>query len=267
MSGTSWKNEVASGERFEFGKNWAHFLRRLDNSAIAAAEQSLKEMLRVDSLRGKTFLDIGSGSGLFSLAAKRLGASVTSFDFDPNSVACADELRRRFFPNDSDWRITTGSVLDEQFLGGLGQYDVVYSWGVLHHTGEMWRAIRYASNQVKPGGKIFIALYNNQPIATAYWRVVKKLYNRFFFVRPVLVLVHMVYPTLFSLVLRAASGRELPRGMSVWFDLIDWLGGYPFETARPDDVVNYFIGEGFSVVRLRTVGGRLGCNEYVFCKH
>ena len=266
MNEKTWSDEVSSGDRFEFGRNWSRFLKKIDAAGVDAAERSLKEMLQVDSLNGSTFLDIGCGSGLFSLAARRLGAVVTSFDFDPNSVACTNELRRRFYPGDAAWTVMTGSVLDDQLINTLEEFDVVYSWGVLHHTGRMWRAIGNAGSRVRPGGKLFIALYNQQPFATSYWTVIKKLYNRFRTLRPLLIVVHLVYPTLISVVLRLLSGRELPRGMSVWYDLIDWLGGYPFETARPDDVVNHFVDGGYSVVRIKTVGGRLGCNEYVFRK-
>src|SRR4051812_24922114 len=104
--------EVASGQRFEFGKNWARFLENLDDARIGAAERSLAAMLGESTLHGRRFLDAGSGSGLFSLAARRLGARVLSFDFDPHSVACTEELRRRYFPNDTDWRVESGSVLD-----------------------------------------------------------------------------------------------------------------------------------------------------------
>jgi 2-polyprenyl-6-hydroxyphenyl methylase/3-demethylubiquinone-9 3-methyltransferase len=111
--------EVSNGERFEFGKNWAAFLAVLDDERIASAEGSLKEMLEVDSLAGKTFLDIGSGSGLFSLAARRLGASVHSFDFDGSSFACTQELKNRYFPNDPDGRVEQGSALDTDYLNRL----------------------------------------------------------------------------------------------------------------------------------------------------
>ncbi|HEX3100185.1 MAG TPA: class I SAM-dependent methyltransferase, partial [Pyrinomonadaceae bacterium] len=123
--------EVASGERFEFGKNWSAFLSVLDDERIATAEASLKEMLECDTLAGKTFLDIGSGSGLFSLAARRLGAKVHSFDFDSNSYACTKELRRRYFANDDDWTVEQGSALDREYVESLGKFDIVYSWGVL----------------------------------------------------------------------------------------------------------------------------------------
>src|ERR1700684_4380793 len=122
--------EVERGERFEFGKNWAQFLNSLDEGRIQRAESSLREMLETPDLRGLRFLDIGSGSGLFSLAARRLGARVHSFDYDPQSVACTLELKRRYFPEDTGWVVEQGSVLDEEHLERLGRFDVVYSWGV-----------------------------------------------------------------------------------------------------------------------------------------
>jgi 2-polyprenyl-6-hydroxyphenyl methylase/3-demethylubiquinone-9 3-methyltransferase len=153
--------KVGTTGRFAFGKNWRRFLGLVNEGQIAAAELSLKQMLNLDNLKGKTFLDAGSGSGLFSLAARHLGAKVFSFDYDPDSVACTLELKRKFCSADQDWCIEPGSALDRSFLNGLGNFDVVYSWGVLHHTGDMWNALENMSSLVKPGGKLFIAIYND----------------------------------------------------------------------------------------------------------
>jgi len=154
--------EVAAGERFEFGKNWARFLKSLNEDRVVKAQRSLENMLETGSLTGKTFLDIGSGSGLFSLAARRMKARVHSFDYDPQSVNCTRELKRKYFPDDADWQVEQGSVLDEGYLRGLGEFAVVYSWGVLHHTGKMWQALENAGHLVAPGGTLFISIYNDQ---------------------------------------------------------------------------------------------------------
>src|SRR5258706_14400043 len=132
--------EVSRGERFGFGKNWKRFLQTLNEERIHEAERSLAQMLQMGTLEGKTFLDVGSGSGLFSLAAMRLGADrVHSFDYDPQSVGCTKELKQRFLPPETHrWTIEEGNVLDADYLSRLEKFDIVFSWGVLHHTGKMW---------------------------------------------------------------------------------------------------------------------------------
>src|SRR5829696_1438128 len=161
QSERSFEEDIAAGQRFEFGRNWQRFLSVLDDERIAEAERSLTNMLGVSTLAGKTFLDVGSGSGLFSLAALRLGAErVHSFDFDPQSVACTAELRRRYAADDQRWTVAQGSALDEDYIRSLGQWDIVYSWGVQHHTGRMWDGLGLAGSAVAPGGRLFISIYN-----------------------------------------------------------------------------------------------------------
>ena len=138
------RQEISKGERFQFGANWTSFLETLDDERIEGAELSLKTMIGIGDLSGKQFLDIGSGSGLFSLAARSLGAKVYSIDYDPKSVECTRELKKRYFPGDDNWVIEEASVLNKQYMTSLGKFDIVYSWGVLHHTGDMQKALNNA---------------------------------------------------------------------------------------------------------------------------
>lgn len=272
---SSAQHEIEAGERFAFGDNWAAFLSQVDEERIAAARDSLVASLGRSDLEGMRFLDAGCGSGLFSLAAHRLGADVVSFDFDPASVGCAEELRARYGDSHRPWTITRGSVLDKDFLAGLGTFDVVYSWGVLHHTGQMWDALSLIDGSVSPGGQLFISIYNDQGLATRGWTAVKRRYNHSGPAgRRVLLQGAKAYfglRTATARTLRAMARRSWdqaprPRGMSDDTDLVDWVGGYPFEVAMPEEIFSFYRDRGYQLENLKTCRGGHGCNEYVLRK-
>ena len=259
--------------RFAFGDNWSRFLATVDEARIGRSEASLREMLECDHLDGLRFLDVGSGSGLSSLAARRLGAAVRSFDLDPASVACTRALRDRYGAGDPRWIVEQGSVLDREYLAGIGRFDVVYAWGVLHHTGRMWEAVDNVAALVVPGGRLFVAIYNDQGRATRAWAAVKRAYNRLPPpLRPLVLWPCALWiwgpPSLRDLAVgrpfRTWRAYGAARGMSPWHDVVDWVGGYPFEAAKPEAVFARCRDHGFRLARLATCAGRSGCNEFVF---
>lgn len=270
------EDEIKDGERFAFGKNWQIFLKALNEERILAATESLKTLLGLNDLTGKRFLDIGSGSGLFSLAAHRLGAEVLSFDFDPSSVACTKALKERYAAGSDRWYIAQGSILDSNFLDKTvkqhAPFDIIYSWGVLHHTGNMWQAVKNSANLCKKGSLLALALYNDQGPASEIWRRIKKLYCKgpgplkmiilimsFIWIWGPICILDLFKLSPFKRWLK----YQEERGMNPWRDVVDWVGGYPFEVATPDKVFSFLKEENFKLCHLKTVRCNHGCCEYL----
>jgi 2-polyprenyl-6-hydroxyphenyl methylase/3-demethylubiquinone-9 3-methyltransferase len=270
--------EMQPKQTFSFGHNWQTFLQSFDEERVEIAAESLRQFMGMADLRGKSFLDIGCGSGLFSYAALNLGAKrIVSFDVDPFSVECCKRLRDRG-KNPAHWEVHEGSVLDKSFLSGLGKFDIVYSWGVLHHTGAMWDAIENSAALVNPGGYYYIAIYNkilarngSTSWVHPFWLKIKTLYNAY----PALG-AYVLEPLAMSAYLAIVIARgENPvthirnykshRGMSWRTDATDWLGGYPYEFATVEEIFTFVKAKfaGFNLVNIKVTSGR-GLNWYLF---
>lgn len=257
---------------FEFGANWLQFQNSVNSERVKEAIRGLERLFPDGELKGKRFLDIGCGSGLSMLAALMLGArDVVGVDIDENSVEAARRLLSRHAPGEA-WRVSQQSIFE---LGPdtLGRFDVVYSWGVLHHTGAMWDALDRASALVDPNGFFAVALYRKTPLCEA-WRIEKRLYSRM--PRPFQALWRSLFETLAILVMLIRGRNPVAyvanyrknRGMSWSHDVHDWLGGYPYESVRPDEIHSRFHILGLRLVRefvLPPGRGLLGsgCDEYV----
>jgi len=253
---------------YEFGRNWDDFVRsHFDEQRVAASQRKLLEFLELPSLTGLSFLDVGCGSGLHSLAALRAGAArAVSFDVDPLSVTAAKRVREA--AAGFSWEILEGSVLDSEFLGRIEPADVVYAWGSLHHTGAMWKALEHTAALVRPGGLLYVALYTTSH-RSAYWLDIKLRYNRASPLRRRLMewsyaLRHTLLPDLLRLrnPLATLRGHKAKRGMSYWTDVRDWLGGYPYEDAKVEEVVRFAQRQlGLRLVNLATGEAN---TEYLF---
>jgi len=267
---------VKNTDAYWFGKNWKQFLEEnYSDERLLEAEMSLKSLFGEEGLAGKMFLDIGCGSGLFSLAAWRLGAAkITSIDVDRDSVECCRQLASQVDKKDTrEWNIVQGSILDQALISGLAKCDVVYSWGVLHHTGNMWKAIENAGTLVSPGGMFMIGIYNWQGgrRGTAAWQKLKKWYctaprwqSRLWEWSYISwKLLYMVL-VLRNPITHIRDYQKNNRGMSWFRDVSDWLGGYPYEAATPEEILDFGRNRlGFELIKQKINCG-LGISEFLF---
>lgn len=261
-----------SKDRFDFGRNWQSYAALIDEDRIAASESRLVALLGTPDLSGKTLLDIGCGSGLHALAALRRGAKeVLAVDLDPDSVATAQAVLARFWdkPNQAVRRLSVFD-LDQD---GVGSFDIVYSWGVLHHTGDMNRAIRLAAGHVKPGGHFAVALYGKTRYC-GLWKRIKRWYVNAPPARQ--ARAERIYVRLFGLYLllrgkhlsKHIAGYDKKRGMDFYHDVRDWIGGYPYESISPQELAALLGPMGFEHVKqnVRRRSGLFGSgnDEYLY---
>ena len=261
--------------QFDFGDNWAQFsAHALTPERVKRAQSEFTELLAGIELRGRTFLDIGFGQGLSLLSAAAMGATVLGCDINPK---CGEVLagNRRHFPGvRADVDVVIGSILDDAVVEKLrahpahGQsgFDVVHSWGVLHHTGDMRKAVTNAARLVRPGGHFVIAIYNRHWSSPA-WLVIKKLYC--FVPRPLKkLIVAALYPVIWlaKLLVTGKNPKDKERGMDFYYDVVDWVGGYPYEYASSEELVAMCKPMGFSLIQARAAVVPTGCNELVFEK-
>lgn len=239
---------------FSFGKNWRSYVDTVNEDAVERARKDIEEWLGADTVAGKTVLDIGSGSGIHSLCYYLMGAqSVLSFDVDPYSVESTRLLWQKA-GSPANWQVTSGSILDKEFVGGLGKHEMVYSWGVLHHTGSMWEAVGNACTLVAPGGRFWIALYAKGPTYPQHLAL-KQKYNRASALGKKIMEWKFIWGIMRD---RRRAGlnplkwnEKKERGMDIYHDIVDWLGGLPYEVATTEEVINFLGERGFVLEKLR----------------
>jgi SAM-dependent methyltransferase len=263
--------KVAKDEiTFSFGENWKEYIRDADDHAIKSAREDILKWIPEDKIKGKRIVDIGCGSGIHSLSFFRLGASeVISIDYDKASVEATQYLWDKE-KQPSSWKISHGSALDKEFMQNLGHFDVMYSWGVLHHTGNMWGAIENVLPLTNPGGLCWISLYVAGP---NFERDVdrKKRYNKSGELgKRWMEFRYFIFPLMYNLIRRGKNpfswNRTQERGMNTYYDIKDWLGGLPYEVASKEEVTQKFEASGYSLIKIQEYPEG-SCHVYLFQKN
>jgi len=263
---------------FSFGNNWKDFLKRISPQQIDNSQTSLLELIAPFKIKGKSFIDVGCGSGLFSLAAHNLNASkVTSLDIDNDSIHCCESLRKVNYKK-REWKIIKGSILNTSLIKKLGKYDIVFSWGVLHHTGDMYKAFGNIKYLCKIDTIFILAIYNKLEDLNSLlsgssknWLKIKSIYSRSNNI--IKKIIEFLYYAWFFIGYIITNRNPFSyikeykqRGMNFVTDIKDWLGGYPYEFATSDELINYFSKQGFCVKKIIS-SNNLGCHQIVFIKH
>lgn len=257
---------------FDFGQNWKEFSEHaLTPERYVQAQRHFSELMSGVPLAGCSFLDIGFGQGLSLLCAQRAGARIHGLDINPKCREVFAFNRGRLELDVDEVPIAVGSILEPQSVDVARSwqpdgFDVVHSWGVLHHTGAMWTAIAHAASLVKPGGHFVLAIYNRHWSSPA-WTAIKRIYvalPRFAQLAMNWLFVPVIY--LAKLLVTRRNPLAMERGMEFYYNVVDWVGGYPYEYAGRAEIEAFLQPRGFVPERFVDTIVPTGCNEFVFRK-
>jgi ubiquinone/menaquinone biosynthesis C-methylase UbiE len=149
-----WDNEPCGTNRATFTEGSLEYFEEIENYRYRV-ESCIHSFAQFTRWRGKKILEVGCGAGTDLLQFARAGAEVCAVDLSPHSAALA---RRRLILYGLKSDIREADAEHLPFPDGY--FDLVYSWGVIHHTPDTAAAVKEIFRVLKPGGQIRIMIYN-----------------------------------------------------------------------------------------------------------
>jgi SAM-dependent methyltransferase len=153
-------NSQPCGSSFggDASRGTAEFFSRTE-AARYQREAFIARFARFSAWRGKSVLEVGCGTGCDLSMFGRHGARVVGVDLTPNSAALAAQRLRH---HGAAGLVMVGDCEQLPFDDDI--FDLVYSWGVIHHTPNTERAVAEIIRVAKPGGSVTVMIYNRRSL-------------------------------------------------------------------------------------------------------
>lgn len=256
---------------FSFGQNWLEYNQNwLTEEKLNQAKEHFDKLCGGIDFTNKKFLDVGFGQGLTLFLASQKQAQCQGIDIDPKNITAFEVAKKKLGSvekNLAPIQVQVASILDAQFVTQNHEaFDIVYAWGSLHHTGQMYPALKNCLSLLKPGGYFVCAIYNRH-WSSGTWHWIKKNYNRSPHWLKKLAIGLLIPPIfLAKWLVTFKNPLKMKRGMSFYYDVIDWVGGYPYEYASAEEMFAFFKKNSLKKIRWQKANVPTGCHEYVFQK-
>jgi ubiquinone/menaquinone biosynthesis C-methylase UbiE len=225
-----------------------------------ASEKHWEIFYAAEEVQGKSILDAGCGTGIFSIIFANKGADqVTGIDISEGSLHTAQSLKEKFGLKNAEF--------EKQDMLALPfpdrSFDIVWAWGTVHHTTDPFKAIDELIRVLKPSGSILLAIYKRTRL-TFIHEIIRKILVRT--PRKTWKVLAKILAIFLSPVIFLLKKREKSRkGEKLEELIIDWYFVPIRHYYKPGEIKNYLEERGFSVEKFLPASGRFdSTSNFIF---